>query len=187
MEKKEAAEYLLRRERVQTRMHRAHTARMAKAMASHWPTHAFVTRQDVIAISLFAAGMAGISSYWLAQPAPQVEQVAAKAVACTVPVEEVPLKELEVTAPQLQVPDVPLVQAAQISPVSTGPGNNEQDAALTAAASAASASAAVAVAAVRFPIGAVERLQVLEDALRGNAGALQPEIVECDDFLAFAC
>jgi hypothetical protein len=186
MEKKEAAEYLLRRERVQTRMHRAHTARMAKAMASQWPTHAFVTRQDVIAISLFAAGMAGISSYWLAQPAPQVEQVAAKAVACTVPVEEVPPKELEVTAPQL-VPDVPLVQAAQISPVSTGPGNNEQDAALTAAASAASAHAAVAVAAVRFPIGAVERLQVLEDALRGNAGALQPEIVESDDFLAFAC
>jgi hypothetical protein len=69
MEKQEAAEYKERRQRLHTRMHQAHTSRVAKALSSQWPAHTGVTRHDIAAASFFATGCALISSFWLAQPA----------------------------------------------------------------------------------------------------------------------
>lgn len=67
-EKVEAKAYKERRERLHSRMHRAHTARMAKALSAQWPAQTSITRQDVAVACVFAAGCAGMCVLWLSQP-----------------------------------------------------------------------------------------------------------------------
>ena len=74
-EKQEAAEYKARRQRLHSRMHQAHTARVAKALASQWPASTGVTRHDVAAMSIFATGCALMSFYWLGRSDDRADNV----------------------------------------------------------------------------------------------------------------
>jgi hypothetical protein len=161
-EKREAAEYLKRSERVHTRMHQAQVVRMIKAMATQWPAQTHVTRQDVVAFTLFGAGMAGISSYWLAQPAPQVVKVAEGAATTAAPASasaEVPAPEVAAAAAagvlQLQGLGVPMAHAsvtqdgpAAASANAATESSRHDTASTTSSVSIASAASAVSTAAV---------------------------------------
>ena len=70
-DKQEAADYLERRHRLNTRMQQAHTSRIAKALASQWPAQTGITKYDVVAASVFAGGVALMSSFWLAPVEPK--------------------------------------------------------------------------------------------------------------------